>query len=65
MRSLLRYVEYYHHDVLAFLACRQNVRREVSTWLKLNHANITPFLGTSESFGGLPALISVWMPNRL
>ncbi|KAJ7884757.1 hypothetical protein B0H14DRAFT_2339065 [Mycena olivaceomarginata] len=43
---------------------RQIFHREALSWGKLNHPNILPFLGTSDTlFDPFLSLISPWMDN--
>ncbi|KAG1870694.1 kinase-like domain-containing protein [Suillus subalutaceus] len=37
--------------------------REIKIWMRLEHENIVPFLGVTEGFGSLPALVSPWFKN--
>ncbi|KAJ8581558.1 kinase-like protein [Rhizopogon salebrosus TDB-379] len=38
-------------------------QREVGIWSRLVHENIVPLVGTTEEFGPLPSLVSLWFPH--
>ena len=41
------------------------IRRELEIWMRVNHANVVPFLGITYGFGreGNASLVSLWMAN--
>ncbi|KAJ8584512.1 kinase-like protein [Rhizopogon salebrosus TDB-379] len=41
----------------------RRLRREVGIWSRLVHENIVPLVGTTEKFGPLPSLVSLWFPH--
>ncbi|KAF8839130.1 kinase-like protein [Paxillus ammoniavirescens] len=42
---------------------KKRFRREVRTWLNLDHINILPLFGTTMNFGQFPAMVSPWLEN--
>ncbi|KAF8834413.1 kinase-like protein, partial [Paxillus ammoniavirescens] len=38
-------------------------RRELKTWLNLDHVNILPLFGTTMGFGRFPAMVCPWLAN--
>ena len=41
----------------------QRLERELQQTIQLNHKNLLPFLGTTQDFGPLPAIVTPWMRN--
>ncbi|KAF8839140.1 kinase-like protein [Paxillus ammoniavirescens] len=41
----------------------QRFRREITTWLKLDHNNVLPLFGTTMNFGRFPAMVCPWLEN--
>ncbi|KIJ11351.1 hypothetical protein PAXINDRAFT_101706 [Paxillus involutus ATCC 200175] len=41
----------------------QKFRRELKTWLNLDHINILPLFGTTTNFGQFPAMVCPWLEN--
>ncbi|KAF9233991.1 kinase-like domain-containing protein [Melanogaster broomeanus] len=42
---------------------KRRLRREIETWLKLNHINILQLFGTTMGFGQFPAMVCPWIEN--
>ncbi|KAF8840944.1 WD40 repeat-like protein [Paxillus ammoniavirescens] len=38
-------------------------RRELKTWVNLDHVNILPLFGTTMNFGRFPAMVCPWLEN--
>jgi hypothetical protein len=41
----------------------QRFRREIKTWLNLDHINVLPLFGTTMNFGQFPAMVCPWLEN--
>ncbi|KIJ10303.1 hypothetical protein PAXINDRAFT_102054 [Paxillus involutus ATCC 200175] len=41
----------------------QRIRREIKTWLNLDHNNVVPLFGTTMKFGRFPAMVCPWLEN--
>ncbi|KIJ10304.1 hypothetical protein PAXINDRAFT_102055 [Paxillus involutus ATCC 200175] len=41
----------------------QRFRREIKTWLNLDHNNVVPLFGTTMNFGRFPAMVCPWLEN--
>ncbi|KIK78963.1 hypothetical protein PAXRUDRAFT_300969 [Paxillus rubicundulus Ve08.2h10] len=41
----------------------KKIRREIITWLNLDHNNVVPLFGTTMNFGRLPAMVCPWLEN--
>ncbi|KAF9235060.1 kinase-like domain-containing protein, partial [Melanogaster broomeanus] len=41
----------------------QRLRREIRVWLRLDHINVLPLLGTTTGFGQFPAMVCPWLEN--
>ncbi|KIK79372.1 hypothetical protein PAXRUDRAFT_161435, partial [Paxillus rubicundulus Ve08.2h10] len=41
----------------------KKLRRELKTWMNLEHVNILPLFGTSMNFGRFPAMVCPWLAN--
>ncbi|KAF8839138.1 kinase-like protein [Paxillus ammoniavirescens] len=42
---------------------KKRIRREIKTWLNLDHNNVLPLLGTTMNFGQFPAMVCPWLEN--
>ncbi|KIK93122.1 hypothetical protein PAXRUDRAFT_789472, partial [Paxillus rubicundulus Ve08.2h10] len=41
----------------------KRLRRELQTWMSLEHINVLPLLGITMNFGRLPAMVCPWLGN--
>ncbi|KIJ12412.1 hypothetical protein PAXINDRAFT_171220, partial [Paxillus involutus ATCC 200175] len=41
----------------------KRLRRELKTWLNLDHLNVLPLFGTTNDFGPFPAMVCPWLDN--
>jgi len=44
-------------------AVLKRIQRESKIWETLDHKNIVPFIGVCSPQGGIPLMVSSWMPN--
>ncbi|KAG6375756.1 kinase-like domain-containing protein [Boletus reticuloceps] len=44
---------------------QRRLRREIKLWLKLDHKNVIPLLGTTENYGDFPAMVCPWAENGI
>ncbi|KAF9225089.1 kinase-like protein [Gyrodon lividus] len=42
---------------------KKRFRREIRSWMNLNHINVLPLLGTTMNFGRFPAMVCPWLEN--
>jgi len=42
---------------------KKKFRRELKTWLNLDHINVLPLFGTTMNFGEFPAMVCPWLEN--
>ncbi|KAG8217076.1 WD40-repeat-containing domain protein [Butyriboletus roseoflavus] len=45
------------------LSKQRRLRREIKLWLKLEHRNVIPLLGTTKDYGDFPAMVCPWVEN--
>ncbi|KAF8839957.1 WD40 repeat-like protein, partial [Paxillus ammoniavirescens] len=41
----------------------KRIRRELRTWVNLEHINVLPLFGTTMNFGRFPAMVCPWLEN--